>query len=95
MSCVEDYFSEREYKKLEEVHVSVIMCVPAWIHVHVSVAPLIVVSAWLMAGTLWQLLECYYYCTDPPCTERPMLLYVEGLISETTIKIPHILGSVN
>ena len=32
------------------VHVSVIMCILIWIHVHVSVTPLIVVSTWPIAG---------------------------------------------
>ena len=33
------------------VHVSVIVCILVWTHVHVCVAPPIVVGAWLMAGT--------------------------------------------
>ena len=44
------------------VHVSVILCIPVWVHVHLCVAPPTVVGAWLMAETLWQLLEYYYYC---------------------------------
>ena len=43
------------------VNVSVIMCILVWIHVHICVAPPIVVGAWPMAGTLWQLFEYYYY----------------------------------
>ena len=43
------------------VNVSVIMCILVWIRVHVCVAPPIVVGAWPMAGTLWRLLEHYYY----------------------------------
>ena len=39
------------------VNVSVIMCIPVWIRVHVCVAPPIVVGAWPVAGTLWQLFE--------------------------------------
>ena len=39
------------------VHVSVVMCILAWIHVHVFVAPPIVVGVWPMAGMLWRLLE--------------------------------------
>ena len=43
------------------VSVSVIMCILAWIRVHVCVALPIVVGAWPMAGTLWRLFEyCYY-----------------------------------
>ena len=34
------------------VNVSVIMCILVWIHVHVCVAPPIVVGAWPMAETL-------------------------------------------
>ena len=41
------------------VSVSVIMCILVWIHVHVCVALPIVVGAWPMAGTLWQLFEYY------------------------------------
>ena len=44
------------------VNVSVITCILEWIHVHVCVAPPIVVGAWPMAGTLWWLFEYYYYC---------------------------------
>ena len=43
------------------VNVSMIMCILVWIHVHVCVAPPIVVGAWPMAGTLWRLIEYYYY----------------------------------
>ena len=43
------------------VNVSVIMCILVWVHVHVCVALPIVVGAWPMAGTLWQLFEYYYY----------------------------------
>ena len=32
------------------INVSVIMCILVWIHVHVCVAPPIVVGAWPMAG---------------------------------------------
>ena len=39
------------------VNVSVIMSILVWISVHVWVVPL---GAWLMAGTLWRLFECYY-----------------------------------
>ena len=39
------------------VNVSVIMCILVWIRVHVCVAPPIVVGAWPMAGTPWQLFE--------------------------------------
>ena len=42
------------------VNVSVIMCILVWKHVHVCVAPPIVVGAWSMAGTLWRL-EYFYY----------------------------------
>ena len=35
------------------------MCILVWIHVHVCVALPIVVGAWPMAGTLWQLFEYY------------------------------------
>ena len=37
------------------VHVSVITCILVWIHVHVCVAPPIVVGVWPMAGMLWRL----------------------------------------
>ena len=51
---------------LVHVHVLVgvkIMCILAWIHVHiaVSVALPIVVGAWPMVGTLWWVLDYYYY----------------------------------
>ena len=36
------------------VNVSVIMCILVSIHVHVCVAPPIVVGAWPMAGMLWR-----------------------------------------
>ena len=39
------------------VNVSVIMCILVWIHVHVCIAPPIVMGAWPVAGTLWQLFE--------------------------------------
>ena len=39
------------------VNVSMIMCILVSIHVHVCVAPPIVVGVWLMAGTLWWLLQ--------------------------------------
>ena len=40
---------------LVSVHVSVMMCILVWVHVCVALP--IVVGAWLMAGTLWQLFE--------------------------------------
>ena len=47
---------------LMHVHdVSVIMCILVWIHVHVCVAPPMVVGAWPMAGMLWRLFEYYFY----------------------------------
>ena len=53
----------------------VLMHVHARIHVHVCVALPIVVGAWPMAGTLWQLFEYYYYyiyilcaCDTHSCT---------------------------
>ena len=41
-------------------NVRVIMCILVLIRVHVCVAPPIVVGAWPMAGTLWQLFEYIY-----------------------------------
>ena len=42
---------------------SVNVCILVRIHVHVCVAPPIVVGAWPMAGMLWWLFEYYYYNT--------------------------------
>ena len=42
---------------LVHVLVSVIICILVWIHVHVCVAPPIVVGVWPMVGMLWQNFE--------------------------------------
>lgn len=57
------------------VHVSVIMCIIVWIHLHVYVALPMVVGASPMTGMLWQLYEYYSWSCIKNLTLRPRAVF--------------------